>query len=177
MTKHANYPTAVRNLQAYLRQLSHAGEDITMPPLDSIFESNTEQALRDFQRTRGLEETGVADLETWELLYAAYRASLAERTIPQSVDLFPRFPLGFRLRMGARSFTVSALQYMLSELEALYGGMEQISISGIYDTATADAVGEFQRVNLLPVTNEVDLLTWNLIADQHNLLFGQEERE
>jgi len=81
------------------------------------------------------------------------------------------------MRSGSRGFTVTALQYILQELEALYGGMRDVTLSGTYDRATEDAVREFQRVNRLPETGEVDLLTWNLLADQHNLLFGEENRE
>ena len=177
MTDHQNYSSAVRNLQRYLRQLSYDDTGITAPPVDGIFESDTEQSLRDFQRTQGLAQTGTADALTWELLYAAYRASLANRTLPQSLDIFPRMPMGYRMRSGSCGFTVTALQYILQELEALYGGMRDVTLSGRYDRATEDAVREFQRVNRLPVTGEVDLLTWNLLADQHNLLFGEENRE
>lgn len=177
MTDHQNYPSAVRNLQRYLRQLSYEDESITAPPIDGIFERDTEQALRDFQRTQGIEQTGSADERTWELLYAAYRASLANKNLPQSVDIFPRMPMGYRMRLGSRGFTVTVLQYILQELEALYGGMRDVTQSGVYDPATEAAVREFQRVNRLPVTGEVDLLTWNLLADQYNLIFGEENRE
>ena len=177
MTDHQNNSIAVRNLQRYLRQLSYDGIGIATPPVDGIFGSDTERSLRDFQRTQGLAQTGTADALTWELLYAAYRASLANRALPQSLDVFPRMPEGNRLRMGSSGFTVTALQYILQELEALYGGMRDVTLSGRYDRATEDAVREFQRVNRLPVTGEVDLLTWNLLADQHNLLFGAENRE
>ena len=177
MTEHQNYPIAVENLQRYLRQLSFGEEQIFAPPVDGIFSSDTERSLRDFQRSRGIEETGRADRETWERLYAAYRASLAERTPPRAVDIFPRFPSGYRMRAGTRSSAVLVLQYMLGELHALYGEMADVTQSGVFDAPTARAVTEFQRVNRLPITGEVDLLTWNLLTDQYNLLFIQENAE
>lgn len=178
MTEHENYPTAVENLQRYLRQLSfEEGEDIFTPPLDGVFEADTERSLRDFQRSRGIAETGSADRQTWELLYAAYRASLAGKTPPRSLDIFPRFPSGYRMRVGTRSFAVLVLQYMLGELHAIYGEMADVAQTGVYDEATARAVREFQRANRIPQTGEVDLLTWNLLADQYNLLFTQENVE
>lgn len=177
MTEHQNYPIAVENLQRYLRQLSFGEEQIFTPPVDGIFEADTERSLRDFQRSRGIDETGRADRQTWELLYAAYRASLAEKTPPRAIDIFPRFPSTYRMRTGTRSFAVLVLQYMLGELHALYGNMADVTQSGVFDEATARAVREFQRANRLPQTGEVDLLTWNLLADQYNLLFTQENAE
>lgn len=161
---------AVRNLQRYLRQLSYH-EPLTAPPIDGIFERDTENALREFQSSRGLPVTGIADETTWNTLYAAYRVSLAENTAPQSISVFPRFPKGFRMGEGSTGFVVAAVQYMLQELEVLYGGMRKVIPMGEYDRDTADAVQHFQSVNRLQETGEIDLLTWNLLADQYNWIF------
>ena len=82
MTNHQNYPAAVTNLQRYLRQLSYDEASIPPPPVDGIFEDATVAALREFQRLRGFPVTGQADQETWDRLYADYRASLAKNSPP-----------------------------------------------------------------------------------------------
>jgi len=61
MNDHPNQAPAVENLQRYLRQLSYDQPEIPAPPIDGIFESQTEEALRQFQRSRGLPVTGSAD--------------------------------------------------------------------------------------------------------------------
>ncbi len=175
MTEHPNYAPSVENLQRYLRQLSYGDERITSPPVDGVFASQTEQSLRDFQRSRGIAETGRANKDTWDLLYTAYRASLAENSPPRPMDVFPRTPPKYRLKQGVRSYVVTAVQYMLQELQVIYGGLGGVRASGEYDAATADAIRSFQAQNRLTVTGEVDLLTWNLLADQYNLIFGQIE--
>ena len=52
---------AIQNLQTYLRQLSYHDQSIKAPPIDGIFDTDTKQSLMDFQASRGLPPTGVAD--------------------------------------------------------------------------------------------------------------------
>ena len=171
MAAHENHASATRNLQRYLRQLSFSEPTIPTPPVDGIFEARTEEALREYQRLRGLPVTGEADRATWERLYAEYRASLAYRSPPAAPDLFPTEPQSFLLRAGAESFLVSALQYMLQELGHLYGELEELTVTGIYDQPTQAAVLAFQARNGILPTGSVDLLTWNTVTNQHNTYF------
>ena len=167
-----NEQEAIRNLQRYLRQLSFDDNRITpRPPLDGIFDSNTENALRQFQGIKGLPQTGTADQETWELLFASYRASLANNSPPRTVALFSRTPNSFELHTGSTGFVISALQYMLTELTLNYQDLGDFEINGIYDENTRNAVSAFQAHNALRQTGNVDRLTWNQIVDQYNILF------
>ena len=170
MPQYANERDAVENLQRYLRLLSYH-QPITPPPIDGIYESDTEKALRDFQALYGLPVTGNADRDTWDTLYAAYRASLSANSPPRAVSLFPTEESNFAFRAGSTGFSVSALQYMLLELSALYSAMEDVTINGVYDQATERAVRDFQRRNGFPDDGTVGLATWNAITDQYNLLF------
>ena len=173
MAQRQNETQAVKNLQRYLRQLAYDDADMIAPPIDGIFESDTRAALVQFQRARDLPPTGIADRDTWELLYAAYRASLASNSPPRTVALFPRSPKGYTLLQGQRGAPVTALQYMLVELARNNSELENVVISGLYDEDTELAVLAFQRRNVLRQTGEVDLDTWNAITDQYNALFLQ----
>lgn len=174
MAQYENEALAVRNLQRYLRQLSYHDGRITPPPIDGIFERDTEQALRDFQRTQNLPETGIADRDTWERLYDSYRASLGATATARSVSFFPHGDDLAVFKGSSAAFPIAVLQYMLRELSARYGGMERVAVNGIYDDATREAVRRFQEQNRLPASGMTDLATWNAIADQHNiLLYGE----
>ncbi len=177
MNNQPNKAAATRNLQQYLRQLSYDEEGIPAPPVDGIFESQTTNSLREFQRSRGLPVTGRADLETWERLYADYRASLASNSPPRQISAFPSDPQGYVLTAGSVGFVVSALQYMLRELHHSYAALSDVVMTGIYDDQTQSAVRSFQRLNSLPEDGNVGLLTWNEIADQYNLLFSDTAEE
>lgn len=174
MKDHPNYTDAVLNLQRYLRQLSYDERTLSPVPLDGVFASQTEAALREFQRLRGLPATGEADQPTWERLYADYRASLALNSPPRPIAVFPPEPLWYSLTPGTRGFVVSALQYMLLELHHNHIELANVTITGEYDRQTEDAVRLFQERNRLPVDGVVGLLTWNAIADRYNVLFARQ---
>lgn len=171
MPPRENEADAIRNLQRYLRQLSYDEERITRPPVDGIFESDTREALQNFQSIKGLPVTGTADQETWELLYASYRSSLASNSPPRTVAIFPRTPDSAVLTIGSQGFTVMTLQHMLTELSLNYSDLGELAISGSYDEPTQNAVRAFQSHNVLAQTGDVDRLTWNQIADQYNTIF------
>ena len=172
MRDHPNYAQAVENLQRYLRQLAYWEENLPMPPADGIFESRTEESLRAYQTSRGLPVTGNADQETWERLYAEYRASLAQHSPPRQVSVFYLEPEGDRITDGSVGFAVTALQYMLSELRRSYTALEGVEITGVYDEKTAEAVRAFQKANRLSDGDGVGLMTWNAITDQYNTVFS-----
>ncbi len=169
MTEHTE-KTAIANLQRYLRAVYLEDPRITAPPVDGIWESDTENALKAFQAAQGLPVTGIADQETWELLFAAYRATLAYSYLPRPMQIFPVNPRDFALQLGDRSFPVAALQYALRELEHILGDPFAVEADGIYGEETQAAVIAFQRRNRLPPNGRVDLLTWNRIMDQYNSL-------
>ena len=131
MNNHPNHSAATRDLQRYLRQLSYTEPTIPPPPIDGIFDTRTTEALQSFQRLRGLNATGVADELTWELLYAAYRAALSANSPPLMIAVFPPDPLGYVIGIGSIGFPVTALQYMLRELQHSYSELADVVICDI----------------------------------------------
>ena len=172
MAQNETRPTAIRNLQTYLRQLSYHDPTITAPPIDGILDSATQQSIRDFQVSRQLAPTGVADRALWELLYAAYRTSLAENMPPVRMEIFPLTPPSTSLKKGDRGFAVTALQHMLLELERKYGPLLSVAVNGSFDDTTEAAVRSFQKQNALRPDGIVDRMTWNAITDQYNVQFS-----
>jgi len=63
---------AVINLQTYLRAQRSVDPTFPSVPIDGIYGDQTRFALTEFQRRNGLAVSGVADRETWELLYREY---------------------------------------------------------------------------------------------------------
>lgn len=165
---HQNEKEAIFNMQRYLRQLSYHDSMIPAPPLDGVFNTATKNSLMAFQRKEGLPATGVADKATWDLLFDCYNTSVKENAAPLAVELFPRSPVGYALRLGDKVFLVQLIQFLLKELEILYAGLDKIPQSGTYDEETAEAAREFQRRNRLPVTGEVDRQTWDALANTYN---------
>ena len=170
MPRYENEAQAITNLQRYLRQLSYHNSNITPPPIDGIFERDTERALREFQAMRGLPVTGHADRRTWEELYTMYRASIAENEPPRTVAILPFVAGEILLSEGDEGFTISVLQFMLRELGESLVELEDVEISGTFDAKTAQAVRLFKKQNGLPEGETVDLVTWNTLVDRFNRL-------
>ena len=163
-----NEREAISNLQKYLRQLSYFDTDITSPPRDGILGSETERSIRDFQRKYGLTENGIADRETWNLIYKEYLRSISENSLPEQLSVFPVMPKDYELKANDSWFLVEILQYMLEELRYSYDDFENVKRSGVYDDETERAVKDFQRRNFLEETGRVNKSTWNAISTQFN---------
>ena len=159
-----NEEQAITNLQKYLRQLSYFNDDIQPIAINGTWNDETRNALIAFQRMNGLSPTGVADEQTWNLLFSQYMNSLEENSPPSRVSFFPREPSGQSIGLGDESFIVSVIQYMLSEIAVLYDGFESVEITGKYDEDTQAAISEFQKRNLFPQSGRVDKRTWDRIV-------------
>jgi N-acetylmuramoyl-L-alanine amidase len=113
----------VRDVQ---HRLLAAGMRIEPDELDGTFGASTEEALRGFQRARGLPADGIMGPDTWgQLVEAGYR--LSDRT------LYLRSP-------AFRGDDVRALQRMLNAL-----GFDAGKEDGIFGPRSDRAVREFQR--------------------------------
>ena len=138
--------------------------------VDGIFGSQTENAVRTFQRIFGLTPDGIVGPATWYALVRLYTAvtSLSElRSQGQQFYAINWSPPN-SLQLGDSGEKVRLLQYMLSVLSSYIPGIPNLSIDGIYGNATRTAVIAAQRRFGLPETGIVDPLTWDEIYDQYS---------
>ena len=159
-----NEKDAVMNLQRYLRQISYSDPDIIFPPIDGIFDNATRESVKSFQKKHSLSETGVADRDTWEAIYAEYLTSIAKYSPPKNLPVFPRTPDSYELSLGDQYFAVSILQLLLNELRFIYDSFIPLVVSGIYDEATEANILDFQSRNGLAMTGRVDKATWDRLV-------------
>ena len=175
MDNRPNEREAISNLQRYLRRIFESDPNIETIPIDGIFESATRNALTKFQIMNGLPATGIADIDTWELLYARFLEENERVAKPEKVMIFPPYPKDYAMSYGDNFFSILVLQHMLSELSANYDGTngeyERINLGGVYDDETLSAVTDFQNRHGLDATGAVDKITWNRIVTEYNILF------
>ena len=107
--------------------------DVTV---NGLFDQPTEQAVRQFQRLRGLPADGIVSQETWRVLVEA-GYSLGDRLL-------------LRTRVPLRGDDVVDLQLRLNQL-----GFDAGNEDGIFGRATQAAVEEFQRNMGLAVDGRV----------------------
>lgn len=115
-----------------------------------IFGMATEVGVKAFQKEFGLDETGIVDRETWDLLL-----QLTDVAVPYSNQP--------RLSLGSTGSDVRQLQLKLRALLYYMG-----PISANFDLQTENAVKRLQFNNDLTTNGVVDSATWNLI----DILYG-----
>ena len=156
MEQPLNLQDAIFNLQKYLRAISFADTRVSRPPLDGIFDTATEDAVRSFQSSRGMNANGLVDRATWNAIYEEYKAIALAEELP----FFPTSPADYAARLGEESSFVSIIQILLQELSSVYDVFEAVEITGIFDTATEQAIKELQRASGLEITGELDKNTY-----------------
>ena len=164
MDRPLNLQDAIFNLQTYLRAISFADDRIERVPIDGIFDTETEKAVSSFQRTRGLEETGIVDKATWDAIYNEFLSLNKSSDRSYGVNFFPKEPEGYQAQKGEAHAFISLVQLLLRELSSIYDGFEEIQITGIFDDTTEEAIKIFQQASLLPVTGKIDIRTWNRLS-------------
>ena len=156
MQEPLNLQDAIFNLQKYLRAISFADPRVSRPPLDGIFDSATEDSVRSFQASRGLNANGLVDKLTWDAIYEEYKALALVEELP----FFPSSPTDYAAKSGEESAFISIVQIMLQELSAVYDAFESVEITGIFDSATEQAIKELQRASGLEATGLIDRNTY-----------------
>ncbi len=152
---------AVKELQTALRAvLAAAGQPVRLYP-DGFFGPETEEAVRLYQRMRGLPETGEVEQTLWDALRAAYR-KVRER---EEVAPLPVFPgPGFVVGPGASGELVAGLQRLLAALSEKYPNIPRPGRTGVYDAPTGEAVRQMQRKGGLTADGLIGRESWNLLA-------------
>ena len=156
----------IRELQMKLRGLSFADDSLPRPAVTGIQDQTTDAALRAFQKTIGLEETGNADLATWQALDRAHRQNVRRYT-----SVSPLYPVG-----GDAFFSLPYPKPFLLLLQVLLMTLSQTAeviaapaLTGIYDEQTAQAVSAVQSLAGLSPTGILDAAAWDVIAALYNL--------
>lgn len=160
-------PLKVLAFQQMLRLISEYTKDLPLIALDGVYGEGMKNAVMQFQILRSLPSTGTVDEATWNAAAEEYETILASVAPPAMIDPFP-YIYGFTVSKGEKSDLVLLIQIMLSTLKTAYDDFGNIPFTGIYDNRTASAIRIFQKRNLLPQCNMIDLKTWNRLAEQYN---------
>lgn len=162
----------IRVLQYYLNIISYFNPALNIFPITSIFDSATEQAVRNFQQFYGLPVTGTVEKNTWDMLFKIYTetaASLPEGYEGERAKIFP----GYVLSEGMDNSDVRDLQTYLAYISSVIPEIPQIPVTGYFGPQTRDAVYTFQRLFNIPLSGQVSHNTWYTIAEEYDALKAQ----
>jgi len=157
----------IRDLQTMLRVLAEDDKRLPTVVPDGIYGPQTMNAVSAVQRQNGIPVTGVADQNTWDRIVALYEPALIriEKAEPIEIILDP----GEVLRYGDSSPYIYLMQSMLIQLSKDHPTIYPPNHTGIMDESTVDAVSAFQKLSGLPVTGEVDKITWKHLSRHFTL--------
>lgn len=155
----------VRSLQTMLRVLAEDDKRLPTVVPDGIYGPSTTQAVSAFQRSKGLSVTGVTDQETWDQLVRFYEEALIRVGKAEPIEII--MDPGMVYRFGDVAPYLYLLQSILIQLSVLNVSIDPPEHNGILDEATAKALSQFQELAGLPITGELDKITWKHIVKHY----------
>ncbi len=154
-------------MQLYLNRiaLDYPGL-IVIQPVNGIFDRLMKEAVERFQRLFYLEDTGKIDKDTWykiSFMYVGLQelAQLLSEGILHSDDLAAFKSI---LREGDRGSIVSWMQYALNVISQFIDSVPRVTMNGLFDEQTKNALLAFQQTYGLPETGVADRDTWDMLG-------------
>lgn len=152
----------IRSLQTMLRVLSERDERYPTVIPDGIYGQSTVSAISNFQRIHGLPVTGVTDQNTWDRIVAEFEPALIHVTEAQPLEII--LNPNEVLRRGDESPYLYVAQALLLVLSQVYASIPRPGQNGMLDEVTADSLSTFQALSGLPMSGELDKITWQQLA-------------
>lgn len=152
----------IRSLQTMLRVLAQYDRRYSPVIPDGIYGRQTMAAVSNFQRIHGFAVTGVTNQETWEAIVAEYEQALIQVDMAQPLDVI--LEPNQVLSSGQSSPYLYVAQAVLTVLSKAYASVGRPTQNGELDAATADAISSFQMLSGLPMTGNLDKITWKHLA-------------
>ena len=161
----------VRSLQTMLRVIAESDDRQPSVVPDGVYGKNTMAAVSAFQRRKGLPTTGIADQPTWEAIVADYEPALILVGEAQPIEVI--WNPNQVVRQGERHPNVYLAQAMLAVLADAYSSIAAPGLTGILDIPTSESLSSFQSMNRLPMTGDLDKITWYNLAKHYPLAARQ----
>lgn len=161
----------VLQVQYYLSYISLFVPTVIEAALDGSYGPATANAVRSFQRTYGLEETGVVDRATWDKMENVYYEIVSEIDYEFFGGRILPYP-GRVLREGIEGNDVRVLQEYLNFISTSYPEIPRVNVDGVFGPSTAEQVRAFKALFDIPgAPNRVNAPAWNAIASIYDDLY------
>lgn len=162
----------VLTIQYYLSYIALFINSVQEAAMDGSFGPATTNAVKSFQLTYGLPETGIVDRATWDRMENVYYDMVSQIDFQFSSGRILPFP-GRILREGIEGNDVRVLQEYLNYISESYPEIPRVNVDGIFGQSTAAQVEAFKRVFNIPGTpDRVNAPAWNAIASIYDDLYN-----
>lgn len=135
----------------------------------SVYDRETEAAVRVFQQVFNLSVDGVVGKATWYRIKAIFTAVKQLSEITSEGLTIPEIDRVFKetLTLGDSGPEVETVQYYLAFLGYFYPQLPPIAITGVFDDQTRDAVFTFEKEYGLTIDGVVDANTFRAIEQAY----------
>ena len=156
----------VRALQYYLSVIADYYTAVPDVAVTGTFDEGTRDSVIAFQKVYGLSPDGIVGELTWYEMYNAYFGIL--QSLPSDLLAGPQAPYpGYFLELGSTGEPVLQMQRYINTIATVYPEIPKVEETGIYGSATRDAVLEIQVLFDLPVTGIITAVTWYAITSEY----------
>lgn len=161
------------NVELIQRSLNRIGNNYpAIPriyPTDGIFGSETEAAVKAFQRIFNLTPDGIVGEATWYRISFIYASVKRLAELYGEGELLSNIPKQFvePLRIGSTGEQVELLQYYINVIGEFYSDVGTVDVTGQFNQSTEDQVINFQKVWGLTPDGVVGRATWNALYDAY----------
>ncbi len=160
----------VRTIQRQLNRIARSYPAIPkISNTNGIFEKQTQEAVKTFQRIFNLDDDGIVGKLTWykiKYIYNSVKGLSELYSEGISVSEADR-KFSTVVRRGDRGIPVQTIQYYLNFLAYFNPRLTPVAVDGIFGEKTYDAVLTFQNQYGLPVDGIVGRNTWNKLQDAY----------
>lgn len=152
-------------------QLNRISRDYPLIPKirfpNGVFGTETENAVREFQRSFNLLQDGIVGKSTWYKIQYIFAAVTRLAELDSEGLKIADIPKQFveNIKEGDRGNPVRVVQYYLSLIAVYNNAIPPVTIDGIYGSDTVQAVRSFQTEYGAEPTGVVDEETWDLMTD------------
>lgn len=152
----------VRNLQTMLRIIDIEENNTSQVIPDGVYGSQTAKSVMEYQKRHGIPCTGITDEATWDAIVSSYSSAKTDILDAQSLDICMK--CHERIQRGQLHPSVVLAQVILKMVEKTCSLPVSPDITGELDGKTADALEWYQTLCDIPVSGELDKLTWKYLA-------------
>ena len=156
----------ILEIQRILRNLDYDENNVARVKPNGIYDEDTKQLVMNFQKKYGLLPTGIIDSQTWDLLHSINEARNDASLLARAVHIFPMFD-EYEILPNSKHNVVYVIQHMLNEISTEHDDFEEITLNGIYDLPTQNAIKSLQRKALMESNGRLNAETFNLLADEY----------
>lgn len=162
-----NVNESIFSIQTRLREISQ--KDSRIPPVipDGIFNQQTENAVREFQRHNNLQTDGIIDNDTWDKIIEIHE-DLTEPLYTPDIICLNEYKDN-KIKADDIADCLFVIQAMMHILALRFENLEDVEISGQHKEDSVNFIKKIQELSGLENTGDIDLKTYNTIAKLYEI--------